>query len=891
MLLLTLTLALAQTPSGAVLFENHCAACHNGSDPRVPTIAALRQRTPESIVDALTIGLMRQQGADLSDADRRAVAEFIGARPLPPAGSVAGSGSITNPCVAPPQLNLASPAQWNGWGAGVANTRFQPGPHAALTAAQVPRLTLKWAFGFPNVTAARAQPTIVGGRLFVGSQTGLVYALDAKSGCTIWTYQAKAAVRSAITIGRRGSGGAAFFGDAKANAYAIDAATGDLIWTRNLDEHASARVTGGPTLYQDRLYVPIASGEEGQGNNAKYECCTFRGSLVALDASSGALLWKTYTIAAEAKPVGKNASGTTRWGPSGAGIWSSPTIDPQRKLVYAATGNMYTEPQQPTSDAIIAFDLDTGAVKWTAQVTPQDVFVVGCNQPNAANCPHPAEVGPDFDFGSSPILAKVPNGSDVIVDGQKSGVGWAFDPDKRGAVKWQYRAAKGSALGGMEFGSAADGEQAYFAVADGNSPQPGGLHAVKLATGERAWYAPPPPPACGAPARGCNAAILAAITVTPGVVFTGSNDGAVRAYSTKDGSIIWQYDTNRDFETVNGVKANGASMSGPGPVVAGGMLYVNSGYGALGGRPGNVLLAFGVDDAAPPSPATGARDLEGIWSFATLTPFERPAELASKAYFTDEEATAFVADTLARNDRDRRDGGAAIDAARGVADFWFDRGTGVAALDGKKLTSLVIDPPDGRVPPVTAEARARAAARTAGNREGPADNPENRSLQERCLSFNAGPPINLGPYNNYVQLFQMPNAVVIFTEMIHDARIVWTDGRPHLPPDIKLWLGDSRGRWEGNTLVVDTTNFTEKTGFRGTSDRLHLVERFTRTGGDTLRYEYTVDDPATFTRPWTAVLPMTKSNERLFEYACHEGNYALPDILRGARYQEKQTPH
>jgi hypothetical protein len=287
---------------------------------------------------------------------------------------------------------------------------------------------------------------------------------------------------------------------------------------------------------------------------------------------------------------------------------------------------------------------------------------------------------------------------------------------------------------------------------------------------------------------------------------------------------------------------------------------------------------------------TPSGSLDGVWSFATLTPFERPAELADKPYFTDEEAEAFVKDTLARNDRDRRDGGAATDAARGVADFWFDRGTGVAVLNGRKLTSLVVDPPDGRVPAFTDAARARAAARNADNREHPADGPENRSLQERCLSFNAGPPINLGPYNNYVQLFEMPNAVIIFTEMIHDARVVWMDGRPHLPAHVKLWLGDSRGRWEGKTLVVDTTNFTDKTGFRGSSDQLHLVEKFTRVDANTLQYEYTVDDPATFTRPWTVVLPMTKSDERLYEYACQEGNYALPDILRGARYEEKQKP-
>jgi hypothetical protein len=305
-----------------------------------------------------------------------------------------------------------------------------------------------------------------------------------------------------------------------------------------------------------------------------------------------------------------------------------------------------------------------------------------------------------------------------------------------------------------------------------------------------------------------------------------------------------------------------------------------------------LALTQAADDATADRDAAAAaspRRLEGVWSFATLTPFERPAELASKAYLSDEEARAFEADTLARNDRDRRDGGAAVDAARGVADFWFDRGTRVAELNGRKLSSLVVDPPDGRVPPLTAEARARAAARGTDAREHPADGPENRSLQERCLSFNAGPPINLGPYNNFVQIFEMPNAVIVYTEMIHDARIVWTDGRPHLPPDIKLWLGDSRGRWEGATLVVDTTNFTDKTSFRGSSDKAHLVERFTRVDDRTLRYEYTVGDPATFTRPWTVVLPMTKGSERLYEYACHEGNYALPDILRGARYEER-TP-
>ncbi|MBI3491968.1 MAG: PQQ-binding-like beta-propeller repeat protein [Acidobacteria bacterium] len=585
---------------GAVLFQNNCATCHAGNDPRVPPLAALRQRTPEQIVEALVTGPMREQGADLTDAQRRAIAEFLTGGTLATRASAPAAGRCITP-PGPPSLDLASGPQWNGWGPGLTNTRFQPAAQAGLTAEQTPKLTLRWAFGFPNATSARALPTVAGGRLFVGSNSGDVYSLDAKTGCTIWMYHAKSAVRTAIVIGPRGSGSAVYFGDGRANVYALDAVSGDLLWSRNVDEHPSAHITGTPTLYNNRLYVPVASGEEGQGNNPRYECCTFRGSLVALDTTTGTLAWKTYTISADAKPIGKNAGGTTRWGPSGAGIWSSPTVDAKRGVVYAATGNMYTEPQQGTSDAIMALDLETGATRWVAQVTPKDVFVVGCNAPNPANCP--AEVGPDFDFGSAPILVTLAGGRDVIVAGQKSGVGWALDPDNRGAVLWQYKAGRGSALGGLEFGSAVDAEQAYFAVSDTIGPptmqfdstlQPGGLHAVKLATGERAWFAPPPPVKCAA-GRGCNAAILAAITVIPGVVFTGSNDGGVRGFSTKDGALLWEFDTNRDFETVNGVPAKGASISGPGPIVAGGMLYINSGYGALGGRPGNVLLAFGVE--------------------------------------------------------------------------------------------------------------------------------------------------------------------------------------------------------------------------------------------------------------------------------------------------------
>ena len=580
----------SNTPNGAALFKERCASCHESGDSRTPGVAALRERSPQSIVETLTLGVMIVQGATLSDDERRAVAEYIG-------NASAATGAVDPPatarCTAQPKFGPGVGGEWRSWSAEPSNARFQPKP--GLTAEQLPQLKLKWAFGFPNATSARAAATVFGGRLFTGSQDGTVYALDAKSGCTYWTFKAKAAVRSAVVIDAAPSGAVtAYLGDERANVYALNAATGQLLWTRAVEEHRSSRVTGAPTPFQGRLYVPVSSLEEGQGNNPKYECCTFRGSLVALNASTGALVWKTFTIDKEPGPIGKNPGGSTRYGPSGAAIWSSPTIDPVRRLVYAATGNMYTEPQQTTSDAVIAFELDTGKIRWTTQATPQDVFVVGCNQAGA-NCPPSTGLGPDFDFGSSPMLVKRPDGRQMLVLGQKSGIGWAFDPDNRGAVIWQYRAGLGSALGGMEWGSAVDSEHAYFGVADGSRPSAGELHAVQLASGERAWRATPRPLLCGQPGRGCSPAILAALSVIPGAVFAASLDGGVRAFATKDGTLLWEFDTNREFTTVNGVKAAGASINGPGPVIADGMVFVNSGYGTLGGRPGNVLLAFRIE--------------------------------------------------------------------------------------------------------------------------------------------------------------------------------------------------------------------------------------------------------------------------------------------------------
>lgn len=578
----------AQTSNGEMLFQGHCAGCHNGSsEARAPAPEALRQRSAAAILETLGNGSMRIQGATLSGPERRAIAEHLGGAAL--AGDPTGAAS--GRCETPSTFKMTAGSKWNGWGATPENTRAQSALAAGLTAASVPQLKLKWAFGFPDASSAWAQPAVVGGRIFIGSQNGTVYALDVKSGCIRWVFSADGGVRTAISVGTGARDAVVYFGDTGANVYALDAASGQLLWKTKIEEHPLARITGAPALYRDRLYVPMSSYEESQGARPEYGCCTFRGSLSSLDAKTGKVVWRTYMISGEPRPRGKSSSGATLYGPAGAPIWSAPTIDAERGLIYVATGNSYSGAAAPTSDAVVALNL-SGKIEWAKQLFAQDVFVSGCRaQSENPNCAD--QRGPDYDLGNSPILATLPHGGRVIVIGQKSGIGWALDPEKRGEVIWQYRAGAGGTLGGIEWGSAVDAEHAYFAVSDILGATPGGLHAVSLRSGERVWYAPPQPPKCSAGPR-CNAAQAAAISVIPGVVFSGSNDGTLRAYSTVNGAILWEVDTNREFETVNAVAAKGASMLGPGPVIVDGMVFVSSGYGAFGGRPGNVLLAYGL---------------------------------------------------------------------------------------------------------------------------------------------------------------------------------------------------------------------------------------------------------------------------------------------------------
>jgi hypothetical protein len=294
----------------------------------------------------------------------------------------------------------------------------------------------------------------------------------------------------------------------------------------------------------------------------------------------------------------------------------------------------------------------------------------------------------------------------------------------------------------------------------------------------------------------------------------------------------------------------------------------------------------GQKSAAPRTP-DGQPDLQGVWSFATITPLERPPELAGKQFFTEKEAADYEKDVLQRTNRDRRDGPADADVSRAYNDFWWDSGSRIVST---RRTSLIIDPPDGKIPALTADGQKRGAERAEARRLHPYDGPEDRPLQERCLGWaTAGPPILPSAYNNNIRIVQGAGYVAILNEMIHDVRIIPLDSRPHLPQNVRLWMGDSRGHWDGDTLVVDTTNFSDKTNFRGADQNLHLVERFKRASDGVLMYRFTVDNETAFTRSWTVELPMRKSQDPMFEYACHEGNYSLLNVLAGARAEEKAT--
>lgn len=580
------------TETGIGTFLTRCMGCHgNPNVPQAPAPDAIRQMPAERIYDALTTGVMKPQGDSLTDSQKKMLATFLSGRPL--GATQQGDAKdmpdhcATNPPLADPS---AGPA-WNGWGNGPSNTRFQTAAAAGLSASNVPNLKVKWAFGYPTGLSAFGPPSIVSGRVFVGTDIGYIYSLNAETGCIYWSYQTKGSVRTAITIapvtGHGAAKYAAYFGDAHANAYAIDAQTGAELWVTRITNNFIERITGSPTVYDGRVYVPLSNSEEFSASSLDYSCCTSRGAIAALDANTGQLLWKTYVVPPPV-PSRKNSKGVQQYTSSGGSVWNAPTVDPKRRALYFGTGDGQSDPVPDTTDSVMALNMDTGAILWHYQATANDAFVGGCNGPTRTdNCPKVN--GPDQDIGNSPILKTLPDGKSVVVFGTKNGRVIAVDPDNKGAKLWETPVVEipkdqqnsfYALLNGIVWGGAADDENVYYGL------QSGGIVALKLATGEIVWRATFP----HAPnARVSNSA---AATMIPGVVFVAGSDGSLHAVSAADGHILWQYDTAHPFQTVNDVPAHGGAINSIGPTMANGMLYIASGYAVVGSNSGNVLISF-----------------------------------------------------------------------------------------------------------------------------------------------------------------------------------------------------------------------------------------------------------------------------------------------------------
>ena len=597
-----LTRAFAAAPSGEAIFAARCASCHDAppsADNRAPPKSVLKQMSAARIVRTMDFGAMMSLTYMLDRAEREAVAAYLGVPGedrAPPPSAYCTQRTVT--------LAETDASDWNGWSPAPTNTRYQAQP--GLSAAQLGRLRLKWAFGFAGDVNAFAPPAVLGANLFVGSAGGSIYALDARSGCIRWHYQADGPVRTAMLIAPVDDGGArraVVFGDQAGRLYALAAETGDLLWRTRPDEHEATKLTGAPLARAGIVYVPIASWEESRPLNPAYECCTFRGSVVAYRVGDGARVWQSFLVAETPKAGPPDARGLRQWGPSGAGTWSAPTLDAARGLLYVTTGNNYTG-QTAMSDAVVALKIADGAVAWSKQLTPGDEFNLSCNRGGGSGCP-----GMDYDIGASAVLERLPDGVERLLVGQKSGVVYGLDPARRGELVWQARVGKGGINGGIVWGLASDGRNVYAAVSDlarraradatafdwrptGVDPSSGGgLTALDIRSGAQTWFAPPAP--CLPTQAVCSPAQPAAVTAIPGAVLSGAVDGHLRAFAAADGKLLWDFDTAREFATVNGVPGRGGSLDGAGPVVARGMLYVTSGYSRNGGMAGNVLLAFG----------------------------------------------------------------------------------------------------------------------------------------------------------------------------------------------------------------------------------------------------------------------------------------------------------
>ena len=590
---------------GADIYQTRCAVCHAGTDRNAgPTLESIQAMSSVEIRFTLLEGKMKGHASSLSDSQLESLLRFlVGNRP--DATTVSGSSTAcsNNP--------ISFNATMTSWGFNAQNTRHQI--HTLINTESINRLELAWSFGLPETSTARSQPIITDNTVFVASTSGHIYALDRASGCERWHYRSENPLRTSLTLGTVNSSPALFIGDQRRGVLAIDANRGDLLWRSQVGLFDASMLTGGTVQHGNRLFVPISAFGVALAQNPDYECCKSHGGVRALDADTGNILWTAH-MTANAEKTYESSAGTQMWGPSGAPVWTTPAIDPKRRRIYVGTGENTSTPATELSDAIVAINMDTGEIVWSYQGTSGDAFNMACGWRRGPSCPK--ENGPDFDFGASPAIATLSNGRDVIVAGQKSGDVHCLDAET-GTLIWQTKVGQGSALGGIHWGIAVSKDRVVVPVADPGSargdyqPTPG-VYVLDLDTGKVIWS--------HKAERGCTPengeqqrarrrsggnrwpacprryAFSAAASSTPDLALASALNGRTMAFDLSDGTVLWEYDTVQQFDTVNGVEAHGGAIDSAGAQVVDDMLFVQSGYGMFGQMPGNVLLAYRLQD-------------------------------------------------------------------------------------------------------------------------------------------------------------------------------------------------------------------------------------------------------------------------------------------------------
>lgn len=595
---------------GKAVYEQYCAACHNQPATRAPALAAVQQMSAQTLRYTLTEGIMQQQGAMVPKEQFQQLLGYLAGND---SGGDASSENWVAGMMCEPQqreVDLDQPVALSMFGTDYRNSRRLTAKQAGLTSADLGNLELAWAIAFPKTTSLRSSPVIIGSTMFyTPSPTGKLLALDTKTACVKWVYDAGLALRGSVSYGELGDSGkkALVFADSRGQIHTVDAKTGTLIWKAEGRHGPAGGITGAPVLYKDRIIVPVSASGVGSGANPTFECCTGHGAVVALDAATGKQLWTAHTMEDAAYTGKTTATGVKLRGPSGAPIWSTPSIDSSRGVAYATTGQNTSLPATSTSDAVLAIDLATGELKWSFQALANDVWHLGCQpdpKKSGPSCPSPADsVLKDYDFGAGVLIAKRRNGKDILLAGQKSGDLWGLDPDNQGKPLWRQTFGYGSPLGGIHWGLATDGERVFAPVNDPHFPditayvpEPG-MNAVDIDTGKVLWRQPVTADCSnGRAQRFAQCAEKYGLSAAPIVVdksvIAGAIDGRIYIYDAATGDIVWQYDTLRDFDTLNGIKGNGGGIDSHSVFAGDGMLFIGSGYGQFRQPPGNVLLAF-----------------------------------------------------------------------------------------------------------------------------------------------------------------------------------------------------------------------------------------------------------------------------------------------------------